>query len=386
MPIRVNNNIAAINAQHAIGHNSTRMYRQLGRLASGLRVNRAVDDASGLVVSEGMRSELAGLGQNVRNAEQASDLLQVAEGSLQVVNDVLVRMRELAMQSSSSTVNDSNREALAAEFTQLTAEIDRVAEATQYNSTALLIGFGYQVDTAGSTAITSSPTTGVAGASLSAAPTGTFTFVDAGGDSLLSLGNGLVTQTLNLGPQLDGGGVATGTTVVANFDRLGIRVSLAGVGAGVISGDYRDGDLGAATLLVEGGTGGVFQVGPKDSFVNRLEVGLPDLRASGNELDLGHLSISSLTTARQALTGLDQAIVTVAAERGKLGSLQNRLEFAISYNENEIVNIRASDASIRDADMALEVTEYSRYQILTESSNAMLMQANVGAVQALSLL
>jgi len=146
MALRINNSISAINAQRSINRNVTRLNRQLERLSSGLRVNRASDDASGLVVSEGMRSEIAGLGQNVRNAQQGVDLLQVAEGSLQEVNNIMVRMRELAIQSSSSTINDSNREALSAEFIQLTAEIDRISQTTTYNKSNLLSGFGNLVN------------------------------------------------------------------------------------------------------------------------------------------------------------------------------------------------------------------------------------------------
>lgn len=138
MPIRVNSNIAALNTQRAISRNVTGANRQLERLSSGLRVNRAMDDASGLVVSEGMRSEAAKLNQNVRNAQQGSDLLQVAEGSLQEVNNILVRMRELSIQSSNSTINDRNRESISAEFSQLVSEIDRIASATAYNSSNLL--------------------------------------------------------------------------------------------------------------------------------------------------------------------------------------------------------------------------------------------------------
>ena len=130
MPLRVNNNIMAINAQRSVGRSINGVNRQLERLSSGLRVNRAADDASGLVVSEGMRGELSGLNQNVRNAEQASNLLQVAEGSLQEVNNILVRMRELSVQSASSTISDKNRESLSAEFVQLRSEIDRIAQAT----------------------------------------------------------------------------------------------------------------------------------------------------------------------------------------------------------------------------------------------------------------
>lgn len=385
MPLRVNNNIAAINTQRSINRNSQRINRQLERLSSGLRVNRASDDASGLVVSEGMRAEVAGLNQNVRNAEQAFNLLQVAEGSMQEVNNILVRMRELSIQSATSTINDKNRESLAAEFNQLTNEIDRIAQATTYNSSTLLTGFGTQVGAA-STAVTTSNDTGVTNIALSSAESGTFTFVDTAGDSRLTLGNGQITQTLNTGTLLDNNIVSTGTTVVANFDRLGIQVTLAGAGAANATGSYVDGDLNSTTIAVEAGTGGVFQVGPSASFVNRIEVGISDMRSSGNALNLDQLSISSLTTARESVTGIDQAVSTVADERGKLGAVQNRLLFAIAYSENEIENIQASEATIRDADVAAEVTEFSRAQILLQAGNAMLSQANVNTVQALTLL
>ena len=173
MSLSVNNNISAINARYQIGHNTARVHRQVERLSSGLRVNRASDDIASLVVSEGMRGELSGLNQNVRNAEQATDLLQVAEGSLNEVNNILVRMRGLAMQSSSSTLNDNNREALSAEFNQLTREIDCIAQATTYNSQSLLSGFGNSVLTTASTAITTSNTTGVIRVGLAVAPAGT---------------------------------------------------------------------------------------------------------------------------------------------------------------------------------------------------------------------
>ena len=384
MSLRVNNNITAINAQRAIGRNSNNVNRQLERLASGLRVNRASDDAAGLVVSEGMRSELAGLGQNVRNAEQASNLLQVAEGSLQEVNNILIRMRELAVQSASSTLNDSNRESADAEFSQLRTEIDRIAQATTYNKATLLTGFGNQVG-AGSTAVTTSATTGVTGVSLAAAEGGTYTFQDNAGDGTLTLGDGSTTQTINTGVLLDGSVVATGTTVVANFDRLGILVGLSGANTAA-TGDYVDGELDGTTIEVTAGTGGIFQVGPRADVVNRIEVGIGDLRASGTNLNLADLTLNTLSSARQAFASLDLAINTVANERGKLGAVQNRLEFTIAYSQNEIESIQASEASIRDADVAFEVSSLSRAQILLQSSSAMLVQFNVLSVQALTLL
>ncbi len=386
MSLRINNNIQALTAQRLVKRNVGTVSRQLERLSSGLRVNRAADDASGLVISEGMRGELSGLNQNVRNAEHAANLLQVAEGSLQEVNNILVRMRGLALQSSSSTINNSNREALAAEFAQLTSEIDRISTATTYNSQSLLTGFGNSVSTTASTALTTSNTTGVTGVRLAAAQAGTYTFVDSAGDNNITLGNGTITQTLNAGTLLDNGAVASGLTAVANFDRLGIQVTLAGAGASGAPGSFADGDLNGTTILIEEGVGGTFQVGPTDRVASRIEVGIKDLRASGASLNLNILSVATLSNARQSITGIDRAIANVANERGKMGAVQNRLSFAIAYSENEIENIQASEATIRDADMALEVSQFSRGQILLQASNAMLSQANANAVSALSLL
>lgn len=383
--LRINNNIASINAQRSIGRNVVGVHRQLERLSSGLRVNRAADDASGLVVSEGLRSLSARLEQDVRNAQQSADMLQVAEGSLQEVNNILVRMKELAIESANSTLNDRNRESAAAEFSQLIAEVDRIGQATTYNEQSLLTGFGNRVSQS-STAITTSNATGVTRIAISAAGAGTYTFVDNGADGRLTLGNGLVTQTLNTGIQLDGAVVASGTTTVANFDRLGVQVSLAGANAGGATGSYTDGDLNGTSMIVESGTGGVFQVGPSASVVDRLEVGISDMTASGATLNLGQVSVSNISGARSALVSIDRAIETVASERGKLGAVQNRLAFSIGFTENEIENTTAADASIRDADVAREVTDFTRSQLLLAAGNAMLVQANVTSVQALSLL
>ena len=153
MPLRVNNNIAALNSKRQLNANNRMLGQKLERLASGLRINRAADDAAGLSIREGMRAEISGLKVNVSNAEQATNLIQVAEGSLNEVNAILVRMRELAVQSSSSTVTDQNRESIQAEFSQLTQEIDRIAQATSYNSQTLLTGFGNIVNDGSSTAV-----------------------------------------------------------------------------------------------------------------------------------------------------------------------------------------------------------------------------------------
>jgi flagellin len=333
-----------------------------------------------------MRAEISGLKMNVSNAEQATNLIQVAEGSLNEVNAIMIRMRELAVQSSSSTVTDGNRESIQAEFTQLTQEIDRIALATSYNNQTLLTGFGNQVSGAASTALTTSNATGVSGVTISGADSGTYTFADAGADGEITLGNGTTTQTIRVATQLDGASVATGTQVVANFDRLGIQVSLAGAQVAGATGTFTDGDLDGTTINVTSATGGSFQVGPTDSAFNRIEVNVGDMRATGDQLNLSSASVSTIGTSRSAITTIDLAITEVAMQRGNLGAFQNRLSFTIAYTENEIENIQASEASISDADVASEVTDFTRAQILSQAATAMLAQANVLPQNALALL
>ena len=383
MPLRVNNNISAITARRALGVNGRALATRIERLSTGLRINSGADDAAGLVISERMRSEIGGLTQGVRNAEHATNLSQVAEGALNEVSTMLIRMRELAVQAASSTINDINRNNLQAEFTQLITEIDRVALTTSYNDTVLLMGFGNTVSETISTAITASATTGVAGVTISGANSGTYTFLDADlTDNQITVGNGVATQTIDIGSILDndadGGVVATGTTAVANFDRLGLVLNL--------DDRYRDGDLDGLSIHVEQGTGGSFQVGPDNKMTDRIEFGLNDMRASGPELNLNITSIATQVSARATIPILDLAIDRVTSERAEIGAVQNRLAFTVASANNAIENIQASESSIRDADVAEEVSEFTRAQILTQAATAVLAQANALPQSALSLL
>ena len=396
MPLRVNHNIPSINNQR-IGHiNNRNLSMRIERLSSGLRINRAADDASGLSVSEGMRAELSGLRQGARNTDHAIDLIQTAEGALNEVSAMLIRMRELAVQSASSTVNDDNRESINAEFVQLTNEIDRIARVTSYNNSTLLSGFGNTLDTdvATSTALAST-TTGVINVQLSGAASGTYVFEDvATNDNQITLGNGVATQTIDIGKELDADGgpgvVATGSAIVANFDRLGVSLTLSGQraahGIHPATDGYRDGELDGLVLQVNAGAGGTFQVGPDDNFSNRIEVNLQDMRATGAYLNLGGQSLSSLQSAQSAITTIDIAIANVSQTRGDLGAYQNRLSFSLRNVENSIENNQASESSIRDADIAYEVSEFTQSQVLVQSSTSILAQANILPQNALSLL
>lgn len=383
MALSINSNQSAINVRRNLNATTRELSTSLERLSSGLRINRAADDAAGLSVREGLRAESSGLQASVRNAEQATNLIQTAEASLNEVNAILVRMRELAVQSSSGTVSDSNRESVQTEFSQLSNEIDRIAQSTTFNSQVLLTGFGNAVSSL-SSALVSSNVTGVTNVAISGAASGTFTFIDAADDSDLTLGNGSVTQTISLGTALDGNVVATGTKIVANFDRLGIQVTLAGVGAADATGSFSDGDLDTYQLVVEEGTGASFQIGPSDSSFNRLELSIPDLTATGDELNLESTSVTTQTTAQSAITDIDGAITRVSQERGNLGAIQNRLTFNLSATENRIEQVQAAESTISDTDIAQEVSKLTRAQVLSQGASALLVQAH--GVQATSVL
>ena len=385
MALRINTNVAAMSTAHIMGDNNGDLGTRLERISSGKRINTAADDASGLVISEGFRALITGLTMGVRNAEMGSNLVQVAEGSLNEVSAMLIRMRELAVQSASSTMSDLNREAIEAEVTQLKQEIDRFAHSTVYNDQALLTGFGNSVDENASTALTDAATTGVVGISISGVSDGTYTMTD-NADGTLSIGNNTVSQTLNLNTVLDGNQVATGSTAVLNFDRLGISMTVAGNDVSGAAGDYEVGDLDGKTIVVTGAAGGSFQVGANDGAEDRIGVNIADMRASGVFLNLSALSVGTQASAQTAITQLDQAIDKTAQVRGDLGATMNRLQHSMNFTNNSIENNTNSEATLRDADLAVEVTRLTRGQVLSQAATAMLAQANSNPQRALRLL
>lgn len=478
MPLRIGSNISALNAGRNLNKNSADFTKRIERLSSGLRINRGADDAAGLSVSEGMRSEILGLRQSVRNAEQGISLIQLAEGSLNEVSSMLRRMRELAVQSANSTINDSNREGLTSEFNQLVQEIDRVALSTTYNDTVLLTGFGNTVSQNGAASTALAGFTGATEIGISGAVPGTYVFTDTSAEdnqitmSIILEDGTQLSQSIDVGTSLDRDNnqnlVATGTTFLANFDRMGIQVTLVGpevdtnsttlrstgadggdggeliiddqslavaagddlaniadqlntvltgltppgsavfdsglneiqieaaghtvAGSGVTilglvpANSYIDGRLDGKVIRVEEGAGGSLQVGPNDSANNRIELNIGDMRATGGELNLNGLSIANQESARAGMARIDAAILAVSRQRGSLGATQNRLQFTTFNLENAIENLQAAESSIRDADVAEEVSAFTRGQILTQAATAMAAQANALPQTALTLL
>jgi flagellin len=398
----VNHNIPALNAQRNLAINNSSLRKSLERLSSGLRINRASDDTAGLAISQAMRAEINGLQQAVRNSEQATNLIQVAEGSLNEIHAILTRMRELAVQSASDTVSQVNRESIQQEFNQLRTEINRIASTTSYNNVNLLTGFGASV-TFGSAAASfqgagfsdttlDSNTTLDVGEfqthfTLSGATSGTYTFSETAStsDGLLTLSNGTVSQTIDIGAALvdrgTGFGVATGSTLVLNFDRLGLAIT--------IDDTFTEGELHNKAFLVQGSTtGGTIQVGAANNANNQLSISIDNVTTgTGGALNfIDTISVSTISGAQSSIDSIDQAINKVSLARGKIGATQNRLAFSIASNNNAVENVQASESSIRDADMAQEVANFTRSQILVQAGTAMLAQANVAPQSILTLL
>lgn len=386
MAIRINSNLAATRAQKDLSRAQRDSQLRQNRLASGLHVVKASDGAGQLSVSEGMRAEIGGLVEGTRNTEKAMDLLRVAEGGMNEVSAILVRMRELAVEGASDTLNDENRKGLDAEFSELREYIDRIAKLASYNGQNLLSGFGNEVDAAASTALVDSAATGLQRIQLAGPQEGVYTFIDSGADDAVTLGNGVATQTVFLGARLDDGQVAAGTALVANFDQLGVEMTLAGDGVKGMSGSYANGDLDGRTIVVAAGTGGTFQLGSNAVPADRLEYDIRDLTVAGGIIDLAQVGIQTRSSSRSALLRLDQAIVRTARERGAVGAVLNRLENTLSFASNSIENLQASEATVRDADYAWETSILSRDQILLQSSTAAMVKSRMPVDMVMTLL
>lgn len=378
MGLRIYNNVEAINAYRNLRQNDSMLSKSLERLSSGLRVNRAADDAAGLGISQRMRAQISGLNMASRNASQAINLVQTAEGAMVEVHNMLTRMRELAVQAASDSVTDTDRTNLDSEFDQLRLEIDRIADSTKYNGTALINGSysGNAVSYAASQT-TADADVGVQTIQLTGAASGTYTLTDGAG-ATLQLTDGTTTQSVTLTGGGTNGAPSEGETVTVNFSQLGVTLTL--------NEAYDDTDLDGLIVGVDAGSGGSFQVGADNDANNRISFSIGNLKATGSNLSLSTDDISTRANAQSAIDNIDSAVNSVNSQRATLGSVQNRLSFTIANVNNVAENIQASESTIRDADFAIEVSLYTRNQILVQAGTAMLAQANTATQSVLSLL
>jgi flagellin len=375
--MRINQNIMAFNAYRNLSSTNNVMGKSLEKLSSGFRINRAADDAAGLVISQGLRAQVSGLRQATRNAQDGISVVQTAEGALNEVHSMLNRMRDLAVQASNSGSSDSAaRGAAQEEANQLRAELDRMAGATKFGSMQLLDGnFGVK---AGSVVASSAP--------------GTITF--AAGDDFTVDG---------VAVELDAVTAATGDAAASYLtERVNAALSAAGnAAAGKVEFKFEDNrmvfeskDTSGTVALGDGtntplatlgfgaelgtpaaqatGTGGRFQVGANNG--DFIDVSITSVSVA--VLGLDGVNVDLENDAEASITRIQTAIDTVSSSRGELGAVQNRFESTISNLQVTTENLAASESRIRDTDMALEMVSFTRHQILLQAGTAMLGQAN----------
>ncbi|HEU20359.1 MAG TPA: flagellin [Deltaproteobacteria bacterium] len=376
MGLRIQNNIEALNAHKNLTISSNSLAKSLERLSSGYRINRASDDAAGLSISQQFRADIASYKVCSRNVSEANSLLQVAEGALDNIGNMLTRLKELATQASSANAG-SNLGKIDAEAQKLIDEIERIATSTEYAGSALIDGsFGVTV------AATSGIDIGVNGfAGISGMQAGaTYTFTIAAGSDAdhfdLTLadadGNSQFLNEVEV--------PAVGITKDVYFSSLGITISVTS-------------DLAADTGTVTGSATGnaSFQVGSENQSDNRIDISLGNAKSSvlgtlyGGANTIDSIDLSNATDAQTALTTINDAISDLASIRGDIGAAQNRLSYSAANLATTIENVTAAESVIRDVDMAAEMTSFTKNQILMQAGTAMLAQANMAPQSVLSL-
>jgi flagellin len=389
MGLRINQNIAALNAHRNLVATDNALSKSLERLSSGFRINRAADDAAGLAISEKLRAQVRGLAQAIRNAQDGISMIQTAEGALNEVHAMLQRMRELALQAANDTLSAEDRAAINQEIQQLRAEIDNVSGRTTFNGKKLLDGSLVTSLAATSELRDNLAVTGgtesafVTKVDVSAARPGTtYTLTGSGTSLTLTRADG-VAQTITVSA------ISAGGSQVLDFSQLGVRITVASSG-GISAANLVTALTAAAndTITTASGSGSAnFQVGPAAGDSISVSFAKVDVAALGLTTALDNFNTTqSVANAQALVTAVDSAVNTVSTQRGKYGAAQNRLEHTVASLGVAQENMSAAESRIRDVDMAQEMVQFTRNQILLQAGTAMLAQANAAPQVVLQLL
>ncbi|MDQ7955046.1 MAG: flagellin [Pseudomonadota bacterium] len=376
----INTNISSLTAQRNLSASQSSLSTSLQRLSSGLRINSAKDDAAGLAISERMSSQVRGLNQAVRNANDGISLAQTAEGALGQVGNNLQRMRELAVQASNGTNSQVDRDALQAEFSQLSSEINRVSAQTSFNGRNLLDGsfngVAFQVGANAGQTISITSIANVGTAALGGTTTRVEGSVAASG--LTGFANAITAGGLTIN-NVSVGAIAAAGSAQERAAQLATAIngvsSQTGVGASYdsVSGQLT---LTSASAITVGGAGA--------NATDSLAAGA--FGTSTSTTGIASLTVSSFTNAQAAITQLDSALASVNSSRATLGAIQNRFESVVTNLQTTAENTSAARSRIQDADFASETANLSRAQILQQAGTAMVAQANQIPQTVLSLL
>ncbi|MDB7909448.1 flagellin [Flavonifractor plautii] len=387
--MRIQHNIMAMNAYRNYANNTSALSKNLEKLSSGYKINRAGDDAAGLAISEKMRAQITGLDKAQDNAKDGISLVQTAEGALTEVHDMLNRMYELAEQSANGTFEDAtDRTQLQKEVNQLRSEINRISDSANFNGIKLLDGKMAGYTDATNTAV--KVTKGSAGAAMKVE----FDLAGFAVGSKVSADGGMM--SVSLGGKSYDVKVTAGMTARDFGDALIAAINVdkpKGATAGAFTATNANGkitltaenngaDAGAeavfgtsfTTSAKEGVGGLVLQIGDTSDSWNQLYVSVKNTNAAAIGID--KLDISTQDGAAAALDTIKSAINYVSDVRGTLGATQNRLDHTINNLSVMQENIQDAESTIRDTDVADEMMAYTKNNILIQSAQAMLAQAN----------
>ncbi|WP_410512606.1 flagellin [Paenibacillus sp. BR2-3] len=407
--MRINHNIAALNTYRQLSSNTAAQSKSIEKLSSGLRINRAGDDAAGLAISEKMRGQIRGLDQASRNAQDGISLIQTAEGALNETHSILQRMRELSVQSSNDTNTAQDRTNIQDEMNQLTTEVDRIRDTTQFNSKTLING---SMDGAVNTAV-ANINSNSALKSGGAAVTALTTLVSLQDSNSNSLGI-TATDVITMSYVKDGSTVSTnitaGALTIADLDDANFTAAVtAGTVTGTAATAGYTGAINGLTYTVKDASGNIktaatnalssftettaaanVQTDGRATFAigantdQTLQLDINDMGTSA--LGIKGLQVSTQSQANVAIKVIDTAIQKVSAERSKLGAYQNRLDHTINNLNTSSENLTAAESRVRDVDMAKEMMEQTKNSILSQAAQAMLAQANQQPQGVLQLL
>ena len=407
----VQHNLSAMNANRMLNVTTSAQSKSTEKLSSGYKINRAADDAAGLSISEKMRKQIKGLTQASSNAQDGISCVQTAEGALTEVHSMLQRMNELAVQSSNGTNSQTDRKAIQDEIDQLSSEIDRVSKTTKFNETYLLKGDATK--TTNATFMKSGYAIG--GTSLYKKGENTALTSDTLKEALAK-GEKIYTVDKD-GAQDDTHLAVKGehyAYVTKLYDEDGKEVSAENVAAGKKADGKTDagkyftssaagtGVTNKTTLEVAKGTnanqsasftestpvnGSIsfsLHVGADSAEDNKIVVNIDSMSAAG--IGVKGLKVDTEDDATAAIDRIAEAVQKVSSQRSTLGAVQNRLEHTIANLDNVVENTTSAESRIRDTDMAQEMVNYSKNNILAQAGQSMLAQANQSNQGVLSLL
>ena len=428
----INHNMNALNAHRNMTANTNSAGKSMEKLSSGLRINRAGDDAAGLAISEKMRGQIRGLDQASRNAQDGISLIQTAEGALNETHNILQRMRELSVQAANDTNITEDRAAIQEEMNALTQEIDRISEQTEFNKQTLLDGSfngTFQIGANGGQTISlgiESMNSGSLNLVSGSSKIETGTFVKATGTTPKTVADGdytvkdkkvydstgkevgtidtamkVITFTDTKGT---GGSPAdaklTFTTAIADggtFTIKGeagtagtqeVKAELKGTAKELAAGNY---EISGTKVLKDGKEVGKVD-GSNNIVIGDKTIATADLTASGltttngTKFTINGADVSSSLNASGSIETINKAIENVSTQRAKLGAVQNRLEHTTANLNNTSENLTAAESRVRDVDMAKEMMTFSKNNILSQAAQAMLAQANQQPQGVLQLL